>query len=323
MLYDPIITSLPKYAHFFSIIGFEEWYVLWVAKHYLLYHAYSYKTHKGIDLSGFDKESFDNNPYPNGPCIESFKVPLFEETKAKITDYIIDSINRGFFVCINIRTVMVKEYLGCDLIHPILISGYDLKHNYFIVSDFFPPTSVYRKENIDINELIESIELSKYPFYILYKRVDGAEFDLKNEIGLLKKVLIDSLQRINGGKVTAYNPYYFKNKILYDFSGGIDTYNCLIDDIISYGKKGLHIMTDQKILLKECLIPLVKYSDLPNELIEHIDYIIDRLTIEKNKYIKYTIKMDERILESIKSELKQIKAFEFELNKMIIEHLRK
>ena len=40
-LEEAIITSFPKYAHLFSIVGLDEEHILWIAKHFLLFHSYN------------------------------------------------------------------------------------------------------------------------------------------------------------------------------------------------------------------------------------------------------------------------------------------
>ena len=281
----------------------------------MLYHAYEYTTHRSIDLSGYDKESLDNNPYPNGPCIDCYKVPMIfncQIYKEKIFEY----LKQEFYVCLNINTIKINAYYGCDLIHPILISGFYDESNVFYVSDFFPPSSSYRCLKIDIREVINAISLD-YPFILLYKKID-IDVNLYEEINLLKNILYETLLKIQSGNYMPYNPYYFKNKILKSYTSGIKVYDLLISDLQYYTKKSIHIMLDCKLLTLECLKPLEKERILTMKQIKEYEVIIEELVILRSMFIKYELTNNEELLYKMKKKLALIKSLEFSANEEII-----
>ena len=316
-LEQPIITSYPKYAHLFSIIGFKEDYLLWIANHFLLYHSYEYTTHKSIDLSGFDKEALDANPYPNGPCIECFKVPIMNFDSIVIGKMIEKYLMNDFYVCINVKTNHLTLFGTCDLVHPVLISGFSQALRIFYVNDFFPPTSKYRTEIIPYDEILDGLSFN-YKYILLYKKSE-ITIDIKKEIKLLNHILIDVFKRTLFSATIPYNPYYFKNQILLNYSSGLDVYKELKRDLTSYGKKGLHVLYDSKILTYKCLAPIAREGLIQENILEKYSELIDDTEIIRNLIIKYDVNKSSKLLDYTYSKIDTL----YFKEKIILEELIK
>jgi len=320
-LEEAIITSFPKYAHLFSIVGLDEEHILWIAKHFLLFHSYEYTSHKSIDLSGYDKSSLDNNPYPYSPYLEYYKIPLFIKSDEHIIEIIEENIKKHFFICININISKLKIFDGFSLIHPVLISGFDSKEKIFYVNDFYPPSSKYRREVINYNEITKGVLHNNNHDYCFLFRKKKVDIDIKKEIDLLVYIVRENLVKILYGDFIPYNPYYFKTKNLINYRVGLKVYDEIVVDLFGYGKKAFHVLLDSKIITYECLKVMEKYGKITNLMLKNYLDLVLKVKIMRNLFMKLELLNKEKDFSLLVKMINEVKNYEKKLILDIIKHL--
>ncbi len=288
--YNPLITSYPKYAHFFTIVGMSEDALFWAAKNYTLFHAYRYVSHCSIDLGGFAKQNYDSNPLPYGPCLESFDIPAFM-IGTDLYNFIKNMLVKEYFLCFYINTKNLNFY-SYDLNHPILVIGMNGAKGVFYVNDFYPPLSKYITKELKFNDLERGfLECDLKTITLLKKR--DTKITIFENIGEYKKTLLENLNKIYHSDFTPYNPFYLKKQIKY--YAGLELYLELKENLREYGRKGLHVLMDSKIIIYECLSCLSKYNELPYEYTILYKNLIDETRKLRNLFIKYQVLGDENV----------------------------
>ena len=253
--------------------------------------------------------------------MECYKLPIRYVSNDNILKEFIKYIDDGFYICVNIETSAIGIYETWDMFHPILICGYDLENKMFLVNDFFPPEPTYRTIELSSNDVIEGIRRCKRFDYILLYKKKKISFNISEKIPLLRGITIESLNKIINSAFIPYNPYYFKSSMMKGYSAGLSVYEELINDINGYGKRGLHVLYDSKIVTHFCLKILNKYNNLSAKKLEEYYIIVQKTLVLRNMYLKYLVTSDEKIIVRMKNILVTLKDFELTTLVSIIREL--
>lgn len=143
----PIITTYPKDANALSILLTEEKARPWIMNSF-------------IQLTSYESQSLSYHDfyYRNCPLIEYQRIKKTNITAAGVTliDFLINSINNGYYICLIVNVKYIKEYKTDQKdFHDMFIYGYDDTNKIFHISDNFQ--GKYRDGICTFDEMLSAI----------------------------------------------------------------------------------------------------------------------------------------------------------------------
>ena len=259
-----------------------------------------------------------------------------------IVNFIIDSINQGYYIYFTVNTYFISiypDYQKKHRIHDIFVYGYNNTENILFVADNFK-NGIYSYEGITYNELKEgfnNITLTKgYGNFeneidwiagielISFREKYGYDFD----INLIISDLTDYISSKNSHK--KYWPRsdsYWKQNCTYGikiYDLLIDYIKELIDDNKEYDLRPFHVLYEHKSVMLSRIKYMGNNNFLNNYLVLYNKYveIKNNCLVIRNFMIKSTISNNnKKILKKVKLLLSETKINEYNIIKDLLANI--
>lgn len=156
-VYEPIINFVPQNNFIFSIL--EEnthCFKQYIFENYIQTCCFYQPEWKAL-ISRFADDY--NRSFIKNKCLECLFVSKesFALLLPNIIDYIINTINLGFYISLNINMFYIAEYnIKKHLPHEVMIYGYCIEDKIFYIRDFFQDT--YRNGCCTFDELRNAVQ---------------------------------------------------------------------------------------------------------------------------------------------------------------------
>ncbi len=283
-------------------------------------------------LNFFTHVIFGNNIYCPIVDYKVIDLEFLSLSRINIIDFIVDSINMGYYVTTYLDEYYIPErisYYKFHYKHDVMIFGYDLSKSVFKIIGFNDKQQ-YSASYVSFSEFENSYTncIDKKNDVILFKAKDelsyepSFSFDIVNVINLLEDYYFsrDTSERLR-----------IFNNPKKDFIYGMSIYNELIKyfkAIIENDKKDMDII--QLHLLwehKKCMVSRIKYL-ISNNFIKKNAILDEYICLEntvlslRNIFIKFFIVKDKKYIEKIITGLGKLQSTEEQLISSLIENLK-
>ncbi len=292
-----------------------------------------------IDFYPYNDPFLSESMYNFCPYISNYAITreLMSVNYSSVKDYLIDHINRGYYVwiCLNQFFTQGNTYNEkFDFIHPNYIYGYDMNSEEFFVADNFDKGK-FGFIRVKFEFIEKAYELVNYTrnFEKHFNRIHLFKREnvyCKFDINLLVNLLYDYINSIDSrffisqysqqeyGKISCFmgiNCYDY----LATFMEQLQVYNHVQCDF-----RPLCVLKDHKLLMKMRIHYLEEKNYLPNNMKfnETIDEIIHQMQASLNMFIKYSFTRNSMYLEKAIGKLKNVKEREFDLVDKMIRYIK-
>ena len=318
---EPPITSFPEIANTLSVLWqHKEKVTPWLSDRFI-----QLVIRPNFELTQAD---FYDHADLNNHFILIYGCPLLgwmrnNQTTAnfeKFTDYIEYQINHGYYVepCLdNYYFKFTSHYQKRHFIHTTFIYGYDNEKKQAYISDFFDGQK-YARQVVSYDEINKSIENIDY-LINLYKFQD-AQYNFNPK--LMNLYLEDYINSEDSLHKFEFSYQEHNRGVLY----GLNFYDYIIDNICN-GRESIdirpfHILFDHKRLMKIRLEYLYSRNTYDNEEIQRLllqnNDLINLSKLIRNLAIKYNVRNNTEILQSLKGKCKILKSLDYALVSQIL-----
>lgn len=172
---EPIIRSYPFRANVTSILNNHPYFLDWLYNNHIQLFCGVYPAVTNFDTYLDTYEPLSRVHYP---LIETqfIKKEIFTSNGMDICEFIMNSINLGYYVYLGVDTFYLPLYSSPNhLGHDIFIYGYNSENKQFYVADFFNGT--YSREVVEFNSFRNAFEsefsdTNEFKGIQLLKRID-------------------------------------------------------------------------------------------------------------------------------------------------------
>ncbi|MBU3198544.1 hypothetical protein LL037_18950 [Clostridium estertheticum] len=341
----PMISSYPFHANLLSIISNTDEYLSWFYNYYIQLEIPPIGHWLGTRLDFYTPLLWKSCPWI---YYQRISRDLLAKKWKSICEFIIDSIDLGYYAYFNIDRFYISEYDSSHKehrVHDIFVFGYNLKNKTFNIADNFRDNKYYYA-NASFDEIMESylnvddnwlfgVELIKF-------RKKG---EYKFDISIVKDFLVDFLEskntkeryRLPSEQVAiseGMKNAYINNSNLHagGWKFGRDIYNVLREYIGLIDNKNndvdlrsFHVLKEHKVVM----LGRLKYL-YDNQYISNIERIYSNYEDVKewtiillNLMIKYSICGNENILERATKLLYDIEMVEYNVLSEVLNQIIK
>nr|WP_302596542.1 hypothetical protein [uncultured Cellulosilyticum sp.] len=257
----PKITAYPHHAHIMAIIGEDEHKLSWFYNSYIQLQ---------INKNGYNKMDFcvgyNINPILyNCPWITCHGISrtLLKKGWNSIIEFLIDSINDGYYIYIGVDEYYIPSYDSFNKqhsVHDMLVYGYDLSKEKFYIADFFKERK-YNFALCDFKEMekahVQTDQSDSFNGVMLIKPKDYT-YNYSFCIYTVKKLIKDYIECKNSNLRTIMlntNSVY-KDEYLYAY--GLEVYKVLKTSLYTLTIKDIrpfYVLYEHKKIMKF----LIKY----------------------------------------------------------------
>jgi hypothetical protein len=326
----PIITAYPMDANAISIITNNEEAYPWVLNNFIQIMSWRRADIPWkFDLWYSDCFKF----YKRCPFLECQRIKkhfVRDKWNDNIHDFIIDSINHGYYVYLVVNTRYISAYepkQESDIPHDMLIYGYNSLEKIYYIADSMKhgnysfDSCTYdelenafhylKEEHEDYASFSGSIEL------LSYKKVKAGDFDLSKVIDGLKAYL---------------NSHAFDERSYSNALYGINVYDnykmylsLLHDNEVKFDIRPVHNFWEHKFVMMLRLTYMNELGVLHNEgnLLNTFKEIEQKTLVYRNLLLKYAFNHNKEILTNISSELDKIKDNESMVLEQVLRNIKK
>lgn len=301
-IHQPLIAHLPQSAYLLSIIGDKPDEYDWVMNNF-------------INIM-FNSKLGNEDFYRSDCWYNCYHITENAMTKSyidgisngNIVDFIINSINNGYYV----YTYAITKYLphqknDSDIRHAPLFYGYDSTTKRFYIADSFCGNR-FLLTDISYTQARSALSYDefnnpKYYPYILFrliKKKEGYTYNFDYHDMYLKILdYMDSKCYFNNlyppFDCNIYEDFLWEDiENPYDYSFGLNFYYAAIESALDkkLRSRQLHLLYCHKAMMKARLVYLGKKYKLDSldELMENCDDILRNTTIVRNRYYKDELK---------------------------------
>lgn len=275
----------------------------------------------------FDKDIWEDCPWIKKSVLDRDVINLHYK---RITDYIMDCINRDKYVYMFIVRKYINNYeIRTDnkACHDIFIYGYDEQKEILYIADFFK-NGKYELATCSFIEFENAYYAFEKEFYdglggVWEVKVSEKEVKYEFSPQMVKHSLMDYLKGIY-----PHSKYRYFTNDMQNYKFGIDVYEVLIKHCENIKEKKenrvdfriFDLMYEQKNLMVERIdfMSKNKYLKENNKILPLFIKLCEELLILRNRYIKYTIVRKNEMLDDILGKLKLIKKKEADFTEMLI-----
>jgi hypothetical protein len=320
---EPIIKSYPMDANAISIItNYKEAYP-WLLNNFIQLTSFILPSSR-LFLRFTDSFVF----YKKCPFLDYQRIKkqfIQNNFNNNILDFIIDAINKGYYVYLVVNTLYISAYepkRNSDIPHDILIFGYDIMNKIFYIADNFKygkysfETCTYfelenafynlREEDENHAAFSNSIEL------LSYKEAIHAKFELE--------IIVDGIQAYLSSRPGEWHI----SKALF----GLQVYDyfkvflsLLQDNEVPFDIRPFHTFWEHKFVMMLRLEFMNNKNMLNNDdgLLNSYKIIEQKALVQRNLMLKYSINQNKGILNRVLEEIEEIKFKEdIVLNKVLL-----
>lgn len=327
-LAEPDITTNPYVTNKLAVISsFEE------SRPWILQNFTNIWMHKNFRLNYWSDLLYFSS-YRFCPFIKEFEIckTLIDKKWETVVEAIIDIINTGLYVYLNINTSYMPQYKNFEKnqMHDIFVYGYDVDEEVLYVADFF----VYGKYSMkkvyftDFNLAYVSMdETQKRDFFdgiiiVQYKTMD-LPFDLE--------FCIQGIKDYVNSKNTIVKTMLKELDKIEDVVYGINTCDIMIQylqelsliDNIKFDYRTFHYFYQHKVLMRIRIQFLLDkgYIKKCKDFAVLDEYLkIEQKWMEiRNRILKYNMKSDKHLIDRTISDISSLKKYE----KKVLKHLLK
>lgn len=172
---EPLIKSYPFRANITSILNNHPHFYDWLFNNHVQLFCGIYPAVTNFDTYLDTYEPLSRIHYPLVE-VQFIKKDIFNSIEMDVCDFIINSINLGYYVYLGVDTFYLPLYRSSNHIgHDIFVYGYDSKHEHFYVADFFNGT--YSREVVEYKSFKKAVEseysdTNEFKGVQLLKRID-------------------------------------------------------------------------------------------------------------------------------------------------------
>lgn len=310
---QPPITSYPFIANSLSVLwGQRDKTLSWICNHFiqLTYR----KDHPDAIADFYDNSDFDHFITPIYLCPFLGWLKLNRETMgcSQFTEYLEKQIMNGYYIeaCLDNYYLKCSDmYMKKHYIHSTFIYGFDTDNQKAYISDFYNNGS-YVRRIASYDEINQGIETNNY-FIVLFKYED---FAYKFNLDLFRLFLNDYIE----AKDSLCKFRFSTNQYNQDIKYGLQFYDCLIKDLFDeqyLDVRPFHILYDHKILMDIRIDFLFNYGIIIQsnykKLKDSNNNLIRKSLILRNKVIKYNIRENKKVLQTILEDIKLLKEYDY------------
>mgnify|MGYP001348798290 CR=1 FL=1 len=329
---DPLVKGLNHHAYTLAIAGEHPDFDNWFFSNYIQLECHDNMTLFPLNFYRF-KNSIVSNPLLKENYIE--RKYLYEGID--YIDFFCNILKQGAYIMTFVNEYYLtpmKAYKKYHFAHDILLYGYDQQSRYFYASGY---TKVGKYENFKIGF---------DEFSLAFERVYENEKKLNSIVPWLEGIHILTLNKgetytleldtiINSLKdyvfsINSSKKYSESSSILSKNSFGLEVYDNLITFVKNQKNKiidirSFHILYEHK----QCMVKRIEFLER-REFISQSSYlkngfqkIEEKALIIRNLVVKYNFTNDNRCIESIINNVKELKKEEENLMKQFIYELEK
>lgn len=309
----PILTTFPMDANAISIISNTKEAYPWILNHFIQIVSWR-RVKLPWELDVFYSDSFKfHKKCPFLDC-QRIKKHFIEEKWDNIKEFIIDSINHGYYVYLVVNTLYISAYepkRESDSPHDILIYGYDAMQKKFYIADSLK----YGKYSF---ETCSYAELENAFYYLKEENENYSGFSNSIELFSHKKTKAGhfDLNKVVDGLKAYLSSQAFDERANPDFLYGINVYDnyklylsLLLNDEVQFVITPLHAFWEHKSVMMLRLEYMVENDMLRNEenLLGAYKEVEQKTLFYRTLIMKYFFNKNKDLLQDVLEEIDEIK----------------
>jgi hypothetical protein len=299
VLQKDITTYLHRSLPLCMVLAYEK-YLPWYYSNFI--QIFSYTTESGWLLLNYLEPRDCSSEIVDMICLG---YPLLKNVD-NIIDYIIENINMGYYIVINVDEYYLSNkwtYMKNHFIHPSLIYGYDNKEKQ-VKAIGFKQNNIFTEMTFDYTEYTQAYENGRIYYkdtapwcewsalQLMRPKKFELEYPFSNERFL--KELKNYLFSI-GDSVKLYSFEYYENQVEYGFKVHdlvIRNLENMIQGKITIDYRAIHLLSEHKKCIYDRIGYVISRNNLTGEILTlHQEYleVVNNFDTVRVKFLKYLI----------------------------------
>ncbi|WP_154983945.1 hypothetical protein [Paenibacillus xylanexedens] len=314
-VYTPYIKSYKHHALKLSLIGDKEEYISWILSNYIqLYNPYNFIENKDCDPHWLDFFLLTKNNESN-PWLELENIHFSDLKRNDVIQFIENSIDNGSYLYLYYNAFYIEHSFAYKQEHTpsnLLIYGYNKTKQVFLVLDYHYDEMGNRLKHLEVQ--YNTLHLSLKNLNLNSHDEGWAEFSQictvkENKMEIRIQDIIDTIEEYLLSSQT-YKKSEPTNTFFQNSKFGISVYEALLHYLDSLQNQEVEInilpisiLCEHKKVLYQLSLFLSHSFIIKESICNELKSLKNDMLIVKNLLIKFSIKREPMIIDSIRSKV--------------------